>query len=148
RNRSMGGQDDDRQRRVLTVDGIEELQAVDAGHAHVGNHRRRPHHGKRGQRSLPAVRSAHAIAGRRKTQTDQLEQIGVVVDEQNVAGNGHGLSYRPVPPPPPAPPPPALRLRSSSRLRSTARSASSFSCAAAVFFCSSLTLRVRSTIWA
>ena len=51
---------------------------------------------------------------------------------------GHGLSYRPVPPPPPPPPPPALRLRSSRRLRSTARSASSFSCAAAVFFCSSL----------
>ena len=68
------------------VDRLEELQAVDAGHPEVGDHGTRPRDGERGERRLAAVGGAHAIAGRREPQADQLEQVGIVVDQQDVAG--------------------------------------------------------------
>ncbi len=44
---------------------------------------------QRRERGFAAVGGAHAIAGRRQPQADQLQQIGVVVDEQDVACVGH-----------------------------------------------------------
>ena len=41
-NRAVRGQDDDRQRRVLAMNRLEQLQAVDAGHSQVGDDRRGP----------------------------------------------------------------------------------------------------------
>ena len=68
------------------VDRLEQLHAVDAGHPQVGDHDAGPRDRERRQRRLAAVGGAHAIAGRRQPQADQLQQIGVVVDQQDVAG--------------------------------------------------------------
>jgi len=65
-NRSVRRQDDDRERRVLAVDRLEQLQAVDAGHPQVGDDRRWSLDGDRRQRRFAAVGGTHAIAGRRQ----------------------------------------------------------------------------------
>ena len=96
------------------MDRLEQLQAVDARHPQVGDHDARPRDRQRAERRLAAVGRAHAVAGRRQPQADELEQIGIVVDQQDVAGlrrhHRRGRCAQPPPPPPPPPPPlPPLR---------------------------------------
>ena len=85
----MRREDDHGHRRMLAVNGLEQLQAVDARHPEIGNHGPRPRHGERGQRRLAAVGGAHAVAGRREPQADEPQEIGIVVDQQNFACLNH-----------------------------------------------------------
>ena len=85
-NRAVRGENDDRHRRMLPMDRLEQLQPVDARHPHVGNYRSRTSDRECRQRCLAAVRRANAIASRHEPEADQPEQIRIVVDEQNVAG--------------------------------------------------------------
>jgi hypothetical protein len=91
----VGRENDHRQRRVLAIDRLEQLQAVDARHPQVGNHGCGSLDRDRGERGFAAVRRAHPIAGRREPQADQLEKVGVVVDQQDVTARcrGHGSAW-------------------------------------------------------
>ena len=81
RNGPVRGQDQHGEAGMLAIDGVEQLQAVDARHAQVGDHRRRPPHRDGGERRLAALGGAHAIAGRREPQADQLQKVGIVIDQ-------------------------------------------------------------------
>ena len=48
RNRAVRGQDDHGKRRMLPMNGLEKLQAVDPGHSQIGDHRGRTHDGETG----------------------------------------------------------------------------------------------------
>ena len=89
-NRPVRGQDDDRQRRMLAMDRVEQLQPVDPGHPHIGDDRRRSRDCERRERCLAAVGGAHTIPRRGQPQADQLEQVRIVVDQQDVGGLCHG----------------------------------------------------------
>ena len=93
-DRAVRGQDDDRQRRMLAMDRVEQLPGrrcpascrsviTAAG----------PRDRERRERGLAAVGGAHAIAGGRQPQADQLQQIGIVVDQKDVACDGSSLSF-------------------------------------------------------
>ena len=60
-NGAVRSQDDDRQRRVLAMNRVEQCEPVDAGHLQVGHHRRGTRDGQRGERRFAAVGGAHAI---------------------------------------------------------------------------------------
>jgi hypothetical protein len=83
---TVSGQDDDRQRGMLAMDRLEQLQPVDARHSEVRDDDARPGDGQRGERALAAVRRADTVACRYQSQADELEKIGIVVDQQDVAG--------------------------------------------------------------
>ena len=84
--RSMRGEDDHRQRGMLAMDRFEELQAVYPRHPEVRDDDAGSRHSQRTERRLAAVGGAHAVAHRREPQADQLEQVGIIVDQQDVAG--------------------------------------------------------------
>ncbi len=86
RNGSVRREDDHRQRRMLAVNRLEQLQAVDAGHSQIGDDDPRSRDRQRGERRLAAVGGSHAMARGRKPEADELEQVGIVVDQQYVAG--------------------------------------------------------------
>ncbi len=71
---------------MLPVDCLEQLQTVDARHPEIRDHRSGTRHGKGRQRRLAAVGGADTIAGRSEPQADQLEQVGIIVDQQYLAG--------------------------------------------------------------
>ena len=86
---SVRGQNDHRHRRMLAMDRIEQCEAVDARHLEVGDHGGRTLDRQRRERGFAAVGGAHPVAGRSQPQADQLEQIGVIVDQKDVARMGH-----------------------------------------------------------
>ena len=83
----MCSENDHRQRRMLGIDLLEQLQSVNARHAQIGDHDGRPVHGDLRQRHLAAFGVFHAIASRRQAQTDQLQQIGIIVNQQDFSSH-------------------------------------------------------------
>jgi len=71
---------------MLAMDGVEQLQAVDARHPQVGDHSRGALHRNGGKRGFATFCRADPIAGGRETQADQLEQVRVVIDQKDVTG--------------------------------------------------------------
>jgi hypothetical protein len=91
RDAAVRGQQDDRQRRVVGAHLVEQRQAVHAGQAHVGDQQRRQPDGQMRQRGLGAGHGLHGVAGRGQPHGDQAQQVGVVVDQQDVGlGGAHG----------------------------------------------------------
>jgi hypothetical protein len=162
RNRAVRGQDDDRQRRMLAMNRLEELQAVDARHLEVGYHYARPRDGKRRERRLAAVGRAHLVPAelsrrlmsfRRSgsSSTSRMSPWRVVVV----------FMMDPQPPPPPPPPPPPLPPLEPPPASASATASDAvaqkialhvaerleFSLRGSAFCCSSRTARMRSATW-
>ena len=87
RDGAVRGEDEHGQPRMLAIDRVEQLEAVDAGHAQVGDDDGRPPHGDGRQRRLAAFRGADPVARGREPQADELQEIGVVIDQENVAAH-------------------------------------------------------------
>ena len=79
---TMGGDDDHRHRLVLPPQRLEQRQAVDAGHAQVGEHHVRLEGGEGRQGLLAALGRRHLVALALQTQPPQTEQVDLVVYQQ------------------------------------------------------------------
>ncbi len=89
---TVGGEDDDRQGRVFLVDGMEQGYAIHTRHAQVGDHQVGAEHRDFHQGLLGAVRHRHVVTGVTQAQVEQAQEIGVVVDDEDPGGIGHGRS--------------------------------------------------------
>jgi hypothetical protein len=69
-----------RQRRMRSMDRLEQRHAVDARHLQIGDDDVRPRDRQRRQRSLTRFCGMNRVARGRQTQADQLQQIRVIVD--------------------------------------------------------------------
>ncbi len=86
RYRAVRGENDHRKRGMLAVDRLEELQAVDPRHPEVGDDDAGSRDRQRAERRFAAVCGAHAVTHRSEPQADQFEEVGIVIDQKDVAG--------------------------------------------------------------
>lgn len=70
------------------ADGVEQREAVHAGQLHVAQDQGRTLHREMGERSFGGGHGSDVIPGRIQPHRQQLEQVGVVVDDQQ-ARAGH-----------------------------------------------------------
>jgi hypothetical protein len=83
---AVPGDHDDRQVRVLALDDVEKLQAVEPASLQpdVQEHQRGPAQGDGGQRFLAVPRRARAVTLVLEEARDQLADVRLVVNDQNV----------------------------------------------------------------
>jgi adenosyl cobinamide kinase/adenosyl cobinamide phosphate guanylyltransferase len=91
---AVGGEDQHRQQRMAAVHRLEQLQAVHAAHAQVGDQQLRQLVVQHAQRRLAAGRFHHVVALGAQAHRQQPQQGGVVVDDQD-AGHGRLFPWRP-----------------------------------------------------
>src|SRR5438046_2625242 len=84
----MRGQDDDGKSRRLLADFVKQGQTVHSAHLEVGNDQLGARGREHGEGLLPAVRSLDAVARGGKSQGNEFQDIGIVVDEKNGAHLG------------------------------------------------------------
>ena len=82
-NGAVGGHDDDRQPQPLGLDPLEQRQPVHAGHAQIAQHQIGPLLAKPVQRPFGTVGGIHLIALAAQAHAHQLEQAGIVIDQQD-----------------------------------------------------------------
>ena len=86
RNRTVGGENDHRDARHPPLQLVEQGQTIHFVHAQIGQHQIRRGLFDVGQRFATALRRGHPEAAAFQAHAQQLEQAGVVVDQENVGG--------------------------------------------------------------
>ena len=85
-NRAVCGEDHDRQRWRIAMDGVEQRHAIHALHAQVGDHDLRARNGQARERGFAGLDRRDVVARGREPHGDQLQEVLVVIDEKHLRG--------------------------------------------------------------